>query len=446
MTQILYASDYAMLDSNVLTGGGTDDTAALQALLDQAEESGGLRLIMDGAALVTGLRVYPNTTIECLDTSCGFFLRDGSNDAILKNAHWDLEEIRDNNITLIGGTYNHNCRGQQHDVEIPPEYRRFPCFSDRYWVMGFVFFGVQNLIMRDVTIRNQTTFALLAANWEDVWMENIRIELPDHQDCQNQDGLHFWGPGRNLTLRGISGESGDDFIALAPDEHDFVSNITDVLIDCVTLKGADQGIRLLSCGTGRLDRVLIRNVTGTYKSFGFIINPWVESNGGNYGNIVFDGINLNPLTPNYTYMEPFLFKLGGNIDSLVLKNIYHIQPEQSHRILEAGLPYDGSRRTGDSTRINSLLIDGLHILDNSETQKETDYIYLDCPAKQVVIRNTEVLGRKGSCLVKTGPDAVIDTLVLSQISAQNLEAILSDENGTVHLLRENAVTNDVFSE
>ena len=124
MTQILYASDYAMLDSNVLTGGGTDDTAALQALLDQAEESGGLRLIMDGAALVTGLRVYPNTTIECLDTSCGFFLRDGSNDAILKNAHWDLEEIRDNNITLIGGTYNHNCRGQQHDVEIPPEYQK----------------------------------------------------------------------------------------------------------------------------------------------------------------------------------------------------------------------------------------------------------------------------------------------------------------------------------
>ena len=34
MIKTVYASEVAKLDSNVHTGGGTDDTAALQAVLD----------------------------------------------------------------------------------------------------------------------------------------------------------------------------------------------------------------------------------------------------------------------------------------------------------------------------------------------------------------------------------------------------------------------------
>lgn len=41
---------------------------------------GGLRLIMDGAALIRGLRVHSDTSIECLDDDCGFFPADGSDD------------------------------------------------------------------------------------------------------------------------------------------------------------------------------------------------------------------------------------------------------------------------------------------------------------------------------------------------------------------------------
>ena len=70
---IVYASSVAKLDSNVHTGGGTDDTAALQAVLDRAKTEGGIHLIMDGAALVSHLEVYSNTTIECLNASCGFY-------------------------------------------------------------------------------------------------------------------------------------------------------------------------------------------------------------------------------------------------------------------------------------------------------------------------------------------------------------------------------------
>ena len=134
----------------------------------------------------------------------------------------------------------------------------------------------------------------------------MQIDLPNQRDCENQDGLHFWGPGRFLTLQNIHGRSGDDFIALAPDEHDRVSSITDVLIDGVMLDHADQGIRPLSREKGRLDRVTIRNVTGTYRSFGFYINPWFPGPcGGNFGDIRIENVDLRPGGARITHRPAF---------------------------------------------------------------------------------------------------------------------------------------------
>ena len=86
-----YASERAKLDSNVHSGGGTDDTQALQAILDIADENTGVRLIMDGAALVSSLQVSSNTTIECLSKDCGFYQIDQTNKAIVTNKNWCLK-------------------------------------------------------------------------------------------------------------------------------------------------------------------------------------------------------------------------------------------------------------------------------------------------------------------------------------------------------------------
>ena len=88
-----YASEYAALDSNVKTGGGTDDTQAIQKLLDNAPENP-VHLIMDGAALVGGLVFHSNTTIECLNQSCGFYLKDNSTVPLLQNSNQDFYEIK----------------------------------------------------------------------------------------------------------------------------------------------------------------------------------------------------------------------------------------------------------------------------------------------------------------------------------------------------------------
>jgi hypothetical protein len=446
---VIYASQAgAKLDSNVYTGGGTDDTEILQSILDTVKESGSLHLVIDGAALIRGLDIHSNTTIECLNPACGFYLAPKSNRSLLRNANPVKQgERSDKNIIILNGTYNHNCKEQLHHYI--DQKNNSSAFGKEVWVIGMEFYGVENFTMRDVTIRNQRTFALLMGNWFRVTMENIFIDLPDHADSQNQDGLHFWGPGQFLTMRNIQGRSGDDFIALAPDENDMISSITDVLIDGVILDNADQGIRLLSREEGRLDRVIIKNVTGTYKSFGFYINPWFNgAKGGNFGNIIFDTIDLRQSEPNYNYTTPMLFRLGGRIESLTLRNIYHHEPCDNRSIVDVGWPGLKTEYSYSETVIKSLLIDGLHIVENNVKSADASYIKVIGQVDSMVVRNVEIVRGEdmphSGCLIETIKDtANVKNLFMNNIVVNRMDNIISHKNGTIETIQ---LTNVLGSE
>lgn len=434
--QRVYASHYARLDSSVIDGGGTDDTAALQALLDRAPEWGGLHLIMDGAALVRGLDVHSNTTIACENKACGFFLAAGSNRSVVRNAHPNLQTREDRHIDLLGGTYNHNCRGQAHHV--PGEAGAGGIFGGDRWVLGMEFYGVEDLVLRDVTIRNQRTFALLAANWYRVTIENVSIDLPDILHAENQDGLHFFGPGQFLTIRDIRGCAGDDFIALAPDEHDGVSDITDVLIDGVFLENADQGIRMLSRGRGRLDRVVVRNVMGTYKSFGFIINPWFPGPGGNFGSITVEHVDLRQTTHKYDYSTPFLFRIGGHIESLTLRDIRDHRPNDARPIAEVGIPFFAADDDPPAhSHIGALTIDGLQVVDGRLGTNDA-HIAIRCPVDSMVLRNVHILNRSAEpacgCLLSISEHAQIGRLQVSGVSVNGLATLIERRGGSIDVL------------
>ena len=107
------ASDYLKQDSSISNGGGTDETEILQAILDKAVEWGSLVLEVDGVILTRGMRLHSNTTIHCANQNCGFYLADGANDAIVQNATLDFQQIHEENIALLGGTYHINCEHQE---------------------------------------------------------------------------------------------------------------------------------------------------------------------------------------------------------------------------------------------------------------------------------------------------------------------------------------------
>lgn len=454
MNKVFLASDYAHLDSDVIHGGGTDDTAALQNLLDKALEYGRIKLIMDGAALVTGLKVHSNTTIECMDKSCGFYLADHSNCSVLINSNPSFESRNTKNITLIGGTYNHNCLHQEHDI---------PCNdpvltsdapdnqNSRRWIVAVEFYGVENLLVQNLTIRDQRTFAFTVGNFKHVTIENTRIELENEIPFGNQDGFHFWGPGQFLTVKNVSGKTEDDFMNIGPDERDGVSSITDVLVDGVVLDHAWQGIRLLSRGTGLLDRVTIRNVSGTYKCFGFYVNPWfIDKTMGNFGNIIFENIDLrsekNPLEGNYPN-PPFLFSVGGDIDSLTFRNIHWYHPYDSRNIFQLGYPfYDVTYSFIRKPHIKNLLIDGLQIHEDAQHNSNTEYITVRGIIDRLTVRDVDIICSETSdtqyTFLKTNSDCEIKHFSLSRVYAESIDTLLDLTEGKISLLTINElITN-----
>jgi hypothetical protein len=260
--------------------------------------------------------------------------------------------------------------------------------------------------------------------------------------AQNQDGIHFWGPGRFLSMRNIAGCAGDDFIALAPDENDSVSDITDVTIDGVFLDNADQGIRMLSRGEGRLDRVIVRNVTGTFKSFGFYINAWFPGSGGSFGNITIENVDLRQTEHKYDYTNPFLFRLGGNIETITLRNISHHIPHSPLSLLEVGIPFytPNDEHTAEHSRVGVLVLDGMQIYEEENCTAGAEYIKVFCPIESMVVRDTHVRKRNaGGCLMKTTEHADIGTLHISAMTASGLAAIVDHPTGRIGRLHLNDI-------
>ncbi|MFZ4768384.1 MAG: hypothetical protein ACOYMN_25845, partial [Roseimicrobium sp.] len=158
--RIVIASEAgAKLDSDVTKGGGTDNTALIQSILDRAPKLGTLKLIVDGPILVTGLKVHSNTTIECLNRACGFFLADNSNRPLIANATPQAEGRADRNLSFLGGTYNGNAEHQEHTTK------------EHGWTTAFALHGAEQVLFRDVSITNSRTFAVYLTNWRRVVFE-----------------------------------------------------------------------------------------------------------------------------------------------------------------------------------------------------------------------------------------------------------------------------------
>ena len=425
----VYLSDYIEYDTDIMKGGGTERTELVQAVLDKAVEWGQLKLVVDGAVKTRRLKIHSNTTIECLNSDCGFYLADDTNLPLLENADPDIKVIRNKNINLCGGTYNFNCLHQKHHPEPgdPAEklttntlieagygFKGTPFegyIEYDHHCFGFKFYGVENFTAKDITTVDQRAWTMMMGNWKHVVFENVHIRLDNNMYGQNQDGLHFLGPGQFLTLRNIRGTSGDDFIALGPDEADCVSKISDVVIDGIHLENADQGIRLLCRKNGALERVSINNVTGTYKSFGFIINPWFRESDsmGCYDGITFDNIDLVQHGHKYPYSYPFLFRLGGNVKNMTFRNIKHKFETESGVVFDIGSGYDEPFRVKESpAKIENIRVEGALCTASNGIKSEFMKTFTD--VETVMLQGVITDG----CAV-SAENAKIDTLIASDV-------------------------------
>ncbi len=437
----VYASERARLDSSVHTGGGTDDTAAIQSILDEASDEVGIRLIMDGAALVSSICIHSNTTIECLTKDCGFFQIDHTDRAMVTCDNRYSYERLVRNVSLIGGTYNQNCLNQAHDTQELAPFRRKALYLEKEYSREFdlnlciEFFGVENLLVRDITIRAFRTFALTVGNFKNVTIEDVWLELCHHMNG-NQDGFHFWGPGQYLTVRNCGGSVSDDIMNIGPDEMDRVSSITDVLVDGLFLDDAEQAVRLLTRDKGRLDRVTIRNISGQYRSYGFYIDPWFPRDTANFGNIFIENVDLEERPNTYSYHPPVLMSVGGNVECLTLKNFRCHAPYDKRTLFEFGLPhFDTHPHTIDSLelppqRMENIIIDGLSIIEKEGDPEDKQYIRVYEKIDRMVLKDVFVVKtqeRENGTLLSFGEKGSIGKLLPSHIYTEGLKTLIEDE-------------------
>lgn len=476
----VYASSVVTLDSNVATGGGTDVTAQLQAVLDLAKTEGGIHLVLDGAALVSGLQVYSNTIVECPNKDCGLYLMDNVDRPLLRNANWSFKKRNTRNITIIGGTYNHNCAKQRHHV-LPEEFGWPDDFTPTegieesriHFVCLFEFYGVENFTVRDVIFRDQRSYTLTLGNFKNALIENSAIEMVTQVWPSNQDGFHFFGPGEHLTMKNLRGKTGDDFINVAPDELDGESSITDVLIDGIVFEDTCQGIRMLSKKNGRLDRVTVKNVTGTYRTFGFSIIPFYPGdNFSNVGDLYFENINLKQIEATYHYTPLTLMQFGGNIECVTMKNVRFHTPVRNNVMFDIGRPfhYSPPELTEEEIELYKLgeipeelkpgwmpekarphmgtfIIDGLTVISDSKADDmniiELRYKIDNFIAKNIQVFRTEDAKPSGN-LIALCDEAEIKNLVVEDVLAEKVDTILqgNDDNKVELLKVKNVILKD----
>lgn len=287
---------------------GTDQTTPLQALLNDGGATTALSLTVDGRYSATQLAIKGNTELLGLG-GCGFIQRNTQNKPLLINANPSDGSITDENISISGLILHGNMHNQGFWWGAGGYTEPWP---NKLTYSPLVLLGVNNLTVRDVTVRSASTFAVFLANVFGVTIDGLDIDVDVTDPQISQDGIHICGPSargvaRNLRLCTYDDAIAfncDDVYAFLPDEvfgtHVSYGDITDWLVDGAVFRDALQGVRLFST-VSRLDRIVIKNLSGTVlNSIAHIMDAMTGSHLGNVGTVEFDGVDVlahNPITP-----------------------------------------------------------------------------------------------------------------------------------------------------
>jgi hypothetical protein len=341
---VLYASASCGVNSNLLTGGGTNDSACDQALLNKITAAGGGTLVQDGPSLLsavntsstgqtTALQMGPNTTIQCTGGG-GFYLANNSNVTMLGNniSGNPNTNLYQSNMEIDDCIFNEN-QANQNRYELGN--------SNNEWVFGMWFSGFNTLTLNHVQVWNARTYAYLFANGLALTVnDSTAVQLAGYgAGGNNHDGLHFWGTLQNVNVKHFQDVFGDDdALAFNTDEgvvnyHGLVANngwqpgraptsggaISDVQVDDVYLDGVNDALRWIGYGPSyspypgnitTVSNISLKNIHGTTVGFGSS-----ETNVTATGAITVDGWNL-PVTFNNLDVPP-------GSPSLTMKGIYY---------------------------------------------------------------------------------------------------------------------------
>jgi hypothetical protein len=205
------------LNCNILTGGGTDDHALLQAFLNTASATNPIKLILDGCAYIgAGLIIaQPGyTTIEGTGWQSGLFLGNNVNQNVITaganitttnytaagpygaaaagSYAWTLPTRSTANVVLRDFTINPNSIGQTSDG------------------FGVLFVNSTNILIDHVNFLKALVFASTYSNCANIVVRGCSFT----SDSFGHDGVHLDGPVEDVRISDCVFATGDDAIAV----------------------------------------------------------------------------------------------------------------------------------------------------------------------------------------------------------------------------------------
>lgn len=322
--------------------GSADDTAEIQSALTAANTAGGG--IVYGTPgktykISSALTIYSHTTLDM--RGCTVQLAASSNCRMLQTPGVS-SSTRVEAVEVIGGRWDRGANSGTGNG-----------------LHGLVFRKVDGL---DVGGLEYTStggkFGILLVDVTDFLVHDIRLD-----SCYS-DGVHIHGPASDGEIRRVHGTAGDDVVAITPlDYAAYVwgdeGNVTDIVIDGVYVGDTTRALVKVLGGAGlETKRITVRNVKGTSNAQGV----WVGDDAS---------------TENTT---------GGLVDDIVIENVHvatgtgyaeiQLNPSNGGRIAVRNATWDCQGRTSqacvyvgpeDAVNIESLLVDGLQIVEGSAT-------------------------------------------------------------------------------
>jgi len=330
-------------NSNLSTGGGTDDTSLIQTVLSASYPTG-LNLIVDGVSLITGLNVSSNTTIT-VNANCGFYLKSSSNREAIANAHkvgGNLANIVDTNITLTGtGEINCNYSGQTGTS-----------MATKEPMCGVAFKGVNGLTLGGgLFIYNSASYLVDICCCENVVVNSMTLTQAAGRTTDGMDCLDLRGPCNNVAISNITASSGDDVFGFNSIDYDngtpgsanfgpyddlggninniTVSNIIFVPYSSVSLFG--NGISCYSnnqFASYEVSNLSISNLSGALQDYVVSLQrnpgggPLGSTGAGLYSNISVTNSSVEPYgIPLSAHVGSTAYLVDGTVDVLTLTNV-----------------------------------------------------------------------------------------------------------------------------
>jgi hypothetical protein len=433
------------------TSFGTDQTAAIQAILNTASVTNPLTILWDAKISCTGLRIKSYTTINALP-GCGAILRDNSDNWLLSNYNWKANSnvFVDSNIVINGGIWNGD--GYRGGVA-----KQANNTTAKGQITVTNFFGVKNLWFTNSTFLNSSTWCCCFLTIENLYIQNCIIN--DGTGQKYQDGFNFQGYLKHIRVKDCVITCGDDRLVLCPNSTGGVNGIidhtaytgvdgdeTDIIFSNISFLNDGKGIAIYSAGGNQVKDVVFENIFGTAQTFwGTIMNQdmlagYTLTTGSKVPiNIVFKNIDVDVKSyTSYGATSYPLFLVSCSAEDLIFQNIKRTDYTLSNETFGVYNAAGGAT----AVSVKNLTIDGYRSFNTSANSVDQIYVSGATVTNLSVINSRIDLGttlRTGS-FVNIRSGATVTNLTLANDNLNDIKYGLSNA-GTITNARINGITH-----